>query len=60
MAGRQCCVSWYHYWDLRKTFPDVTPIADHLFVGADAIAAPDAALPEFARTGAENQLRGVA
>ena len=35
-------------------------VADHLFVGADAIAAPDAALPEFARTGAENQLRGVA
>lgn len=32
MAGRRCCVSWYHYWDLRKTFPDVTPIADHLFV----------------------------
>lgn len=32
MAGRQCCVSWYHYWDLRKTFPDITPIADHLFV----------------------------
>jgi hypothetical protein len=35
-------------------------VADHLFVGADAIAAPDGALPEFARTGAENQLRGVA
>jgi transcriptional regulator GlxA family with amidase domain len=32
MSGRQCCVSWYHYWDLKKTFPDVTPIADHLFV----------------------------
>ncbi len=32
MDGRQCCVSWYHYWDLKKSFPDVTPIADHLFV----------------------------
>lgn len=32
MAGRSCCVSWYHYWDLKKTFPDVTPVADRLFV----------------------------
>lgn len=32
MSGHKCCVSWYHYWDLKKTFPDVTPIADHLFV----------------------------
>lgn len=32
MSGRKCCVSWYHYWDLKKTFPDITPIADHLFV----------------------------
>lgn len=32
MSGRRCCVSWYHYWDLKSTFPDVTPIADHLFV----------------------------
>lgn len=32
MSGRQCCVSWYHYWDLRKAFPDVIPIADRLFV----------------------------
>ena len=32
MSGRQCCVSWYHYWDLKKTFPDVTPVADRLFV----------------------------
>lgn len=32
MSGRRCCVSWYHYWDLKATFPDVTPIADHLFV----------------------------
>lgn len=32
MSNRQCCVSWYHYWDLRKAFPDVTPVADRLFV----------------------------
>lgn len=32
MANRQCCVSWYHYWDLKKAFPDVTPVADRLFV----------------------------
>jgi transcriptional regulator GlxA family with amidase domain len=32
LSGRQCCVSWYHYWDLKKTFPDVTPVADRLFV----------------------------
>ena len=25
MRDRQCCVSWYHYWDLVKAFPDVTP-----------------------------------
>jgi transcriptional regulator GlxA family with amidase domain len=32
MFGRKCCVSWFHYWDLKKSFPDVTPIADRLFV----------------------------
>lgn len=32
MSGRQCCVSWYHYWDLKEAFPDVTPVADRLFV----------------------------
>lgn len=32
MSGRQCCVSWYHYWDLKNAFPDVTAIADRLFV----------------------------
>ncbi|MDZ7642946.1 MAG: GlxA family transcriptional regulator [Woeseiaceae bacterium] len=32
MQGRQCCVSWYHYWDLKKAFPDVVPVADRLFV----------------------------
>lgn len=32
LSNRRCCVSWYHYWDLKKAFPDVTPIADRLFV----------------------------
>jgi len=32
MSGRRCCVSWYHYWDLKQAFPDVTPVADRLFV----------------------------
>ena len=32
MSGRRACVSWYHYWDLVRAFPDVTPIADQLFV----------------------------
>lgn len=32
MRDRQCCVSWYHYWDLVRAFPDVTPVADRLFV----------------------------
>ncbi|MBB4286262.1 GlxA family transcriptional regulator [Roseospira goensis] len=32
MRERQCCVSWYHYWDLVKAFPEVTPVADRLFV----------------------------
>jgi len=32
MRDRQCCVSWYHYRELVQAFPDVTPIADRLFV----------------------------
>lgn len=32
MKRRRCCVSWYHYSDLREAFPDVTPVADRLFV----------------------------
>ena len=44
----------------NQTIDSGALVADHLFVGADAIAAPDAALPAFARTGAESQLRGVA
>ncbi len=32
MSGRQCCVSWFHYRDLKRAFPDVTPVADRIFV----------------------------
>lgn len=32
MRHRQCCVSWFHFHDLTSRFPDVTPIADRLFV----------------------------
>jgi transcriptional regulator GlxA family with amidase domain len=32
MTGRRCCVSWFHYHDLIDEFPDVTPVADQLFV----------------------------
>lgn len=32
MNARRCCVSWYHYRDLVQRFPQVTPVADQLFV----------------------------
>src|SRR5699024_2037836 len=32
MHGRRCCVSWYHYHDLVERYPEVTPVADQLFV----------------------------
>jgi transcriptional regulator GlxA family with amidase domain len=32
LKGHRCCVSWYHYQDLRDEFPDVIPVADQLFV----------------------------
>jgi len=32
MVGRRCCVSWFHYWDLVSAFPEITPVADRLFV----------------------------
>ncbi len=32
MRGRRCCVSWYHHHDLMERFPEVTPVADQLFV----------------------------
>lgn len=32
MSGRQCCVSWYHYQDLKDVYSNITPVADRLFV----------------------------
>lgn len=32
MQNKKICVSWFHYNDLINEFPDVTPIADQLFV----------------------------
>jgi transcriptional regulator GlxA family with amidase domain len=32
MQNKKICVSWFHYNDLIDEFPDVTPIADQLFV----------------------------
>jgi hypothetical protein len=35
-------------------------VADNLFVAADILAAANTALPVWARTGSESQIRGVA
>lgn len=50
MKGKQCCVSWYHHGDLQRRFPDITPVADRIFVDegklitcAGGIAAADVA-----------------
>jgi len=32
MAGRRCCVSWYHHRDFLAEFPHHVPVADRLFV----------------------------
>ncbi len=31
-AGRQCCVSWFHYTDLQDRFPHIRPAADRLWI----------------------------
>ena len=36
--GARCCVSWYHYPDLIERFPDVTPVADRLWVREGRVA----------------------
>ena len=50
MTAKRCCVSWYHHGDLTRRFPDVTPVADRLFVDegnlitcAGGVAAADVA-----------------
>ena len=32
MSGHRCCVSWFHYQDLVREFPEITPIADQVFI----------------------------
>lgn len=32
MDGHRCCVSWFHYQDLMHEFPDITAIADQVFI----------------------------
>jgi len=32
MAGRRCCISWFHYRELLEDQSDVIPVADQLFV----------------------------
>jgi len=32
MSGKRCCISWYHYRDFRRMFPDVTPVTSSLYV----------------------------
>ncbi len=50
MKGKECCVSWYHHGDLQRRFPDITPVADRIFVDegklitcAGGVAAADVA-----------------
>lgn len=32
MAGRRCCVSWFHHDDFRAAFPALIPVSDQIFV----------------------------
>lgn len=32
LAGRKCCVSWYHHRDMLQEFGDVEPVSDRLFL----------------------------
>ncbi|MCC0017286.1 MAG: GlxA family transcriptional regulator [Rhodobiaceae bacterium] len=32
MNGHRCCVSWFHYQDLMREFPEITAVADQVFV----------------------------
>lgn len=32
MAGRRCCVSWFHRRDFQEEFGEVTPICDQLYL----------------------------
>ena len=32
MAGRRCCVSWFHHDEFRAAFPRLEPVSDRIFV----------------------------
>ena len=59
--GARCCVSWYHYPDLLERFPDVTPVADRLWVrdGAITTCAGGLAAVDLAATLIQERLGGA-
>ncbi len=60
--GARCCVSWYHYPDLLERFPDVTPVADRLWVreGGIVTCAGGLAAVDLAATLIQESLGGAA
>ena len=60
--GGRCCVSWYHYHDLLERFPDVTPVADQLWVrdGRVATCAGGLAAVDLAASLIQERLGGAA
>ena len=61
-SGARCCVSWYHYPDLLERFPDVTPVADRLWVrdGPITTCAGGLAAVDLAATLIQEYLGGAA
>lgn len=59
--GARCCVSWYHYPDLQERFPDVTPVADRLWVrdGPITTCAGGLAAVDLAATLIQERLGGA-
>ncbi len=59
--GARCCVSWYHYPDLLERFPDVTPVADRLWVrdGPITTCAGGLAAVDLAATLIQERLGGA-
>ena len=59
--GARCCVSWYHYPDLLERCPDVTPVADRLWVreGLITTCAGGLAAVDLAATLIQERLGGA-
>ena len=59
--GARCCVSWYHYPDLLERFPQVTPVADRLWVrdGQITTCAGGLAAVDLAATLIQERLGGA-